>query len=142
MKKKIILALASLAFLFSVYYYWQNRYVELRPVVPRQDLHRSIFFYETFHNQLFKIADSSEIPRYYYKNIQYVLKRQCQDYIVKNGVIYIKYKYMNDMEMIWNHTTKTSNLDWFKSQRDMDSANGDTKEKEELDRIIKGFKQK
>lgn len=139
MKKKIILILGSVAFLFPVYYYWQNRYVELRPVVPREDLSRPIFFSEIFHNQLFKIADSNEVPRYYYKNIEYVLKRQSQEYIVKNGVIYIKYKYMNDMEMIWNHTTKASNLEWFISQRDMDSMNGDVKKKEELYRIIKGF---
>jgi len=139
-KKKIYITLGAVTLLFSVYYYWQNRYVELRPVVQRKDLHRPILFSETFHNQLFKIANSNEVPRYYYKNIKYVLNRESQDYIVKNGVIYIKYKYMNDIEMIWNYTTKTSNLDWFKSQKEMDSINGDAKSKEELYRIIKGFR--
>ncbi|MBE8724412.1 hypothetical protein [Flavobacterium hungaricum] len=139
MKKYILIIVTGAIFLFSVNYYWQNRYVELRPVVPREDLHRPIFFSEIFHNQLFKNANLNEVPRYYYKNMKYVLDRESQEYILKNGVIYIKYKYMNDMEMIWNYTTKTSNLDWFKSQRDMDSINGDIKNKEELDRIIKGF---
>jgi len=140
MKKKIYIVLAILIILFSVYYYWQNRYVELRPVLVNEDLREPALFSETFHNQLFKIAKPNEIPPNFYKNIKWVLQRENQDYIVKNGVIYIRYKYMNDYEMIWNHTTKTNNLEWFKSQRSMDSINGEDNNTEELDRIIKGFR--
>jgi len=136
-KKKIWIAVASVALLFLVYYYWQNRYVKLYPVVPNEILQRPMFFSEIFHNQLFKFADPNEVPKYYYKNIKYVLDRECQEYIVKNGEIYIKYKYMHDMELIWNYTTKTSNLEWFKSQREMDSINGDIEKQKELDCIIK-----
>lgn len=140
MKKKTLIFLITFAILFSAYYYWQNRYVELRPVIVNEDLREPILFQETFHNQLFKIAKTNEIPSNFYKNIQWVLQREHQEYIVKNGVIYIKYKYMNDYEMIWNHTTKTNNLEWFKSQRSMDSINGENKNTKELDRIIKGFR--
>ena len=139
MKKKIGIALASVALLFSAYYYWLNRYVKLRPVVPDEILQRPVLFSETFHNQLFKFADSTEVPKYYYKNIKYVLDRENQEYSVKNGEIYIKYKYMHDMELIWNYTTKTSNIEWFKSQREMDSINGDLDKQKELDSIIKKF---
>jgi virulence-associated protein VapD len=137
---KTYIGLAILIILFSVYYHWQNRYVELRPVLVNEVLHRPIFFSETFHNQLFKIAKPNEIPPNFYKNIKWVLEREHQEYIVKNGVIYIRYKYMNDYEMIWNHTTKTNNLEWFKLKREMDSINGDYESKEKLDRIIKGFR--
>jgi hypothetical protein len=68
------------------------------------------------------------------------LEREHQEYIVKNGLIYIRYKYMNDYEMIWNHTIKTNNLEWFKSQRRMDSINGNYESKEKLDSIINGFR--
>jgi len=139
MKKKIYIGLAILIVLFSGYYYWQNRYVELRPVLVNQVLHRPVLFSETFHNQLFKIAKPNEIPPNFYKNIKWVLQREHQEYIVKNGVIYIKYKYMNDYEMIWNHTIKTNDLEWFKSQRSMDSINGDYESKEKLDSIINGL---
>jgi virulence-associated protein VapD len=139
MKKKIYITLITLVLLFSAYYYWENRYVELRPVLVNEDLREPVLFSETFHNQLFKIAKTNEIPPNFYKNIKWVLEREHQEYIVKNGVIYIRYKYMNDYEMIWNHTTKTNNLEWFKSQRKMDSINGDYESKEKLDSIIKGF---
>lgn len=140
MKKRIYIGLVSLIILFSIYYYWQNRYVELRPVLVNEVLHRPILFSEIFHNQLFRIAKPNEIPPNFYKNIKWVLEREHQEYIVKNGVIYIRYKYMNDYEMIWNHTTKTNNLEWFKSQRRMDSINGDYESQEKLDSIIKGFR--
>ena len=123
--KKYICVVIVLILLLCVYYYWQNRYVELRPVIVNEDLRETVLFSETFHNQLFKIAKPNEIPPNFYKNIKWVLEREHQEYIVKNGVIYIRYKYMNDYEMIWNHTTKTNNLEWFKSQRRMDSINGD-----------------
>lgn len=140
MKKKILIIFFTFAFLFSVYYYWQNRYVELRPIIVNEDLREPILFPEKFHNQLFKIAKTNEIPPNFYKNIKWVLQREHQEHIVKNGVIYIKYKYMNDYEMIWNHTNKTNNLEWFKSQRSMDSINGENKNTKELDRIIKEFR--
>ena len=139
MKKKTLIFLITFAILFSAYYYWQNRYVELRPVIVNEDLREPILFPEIFHNQLFKIAKTNEISPNFYKNIKWVLQREHQEYIVKNGAIYIKYKYMNDYEMIWNHTNKTNNLEWFKSQRSMDSINGENKNIKELDRIIKEF---
>lgn len=140
MKKYIIIILTSFIFLFSVNYYWQNRYVKLRPVVPNEVLHRPVFFSNIFHNQLFRIANPNEVSQNYYKNIRYVLDRSGQKYIVKSGDIYIKCKYMNDMELIWNYTTRATDPAWFKLKREMDSINGDTKNKNELDRIINGFK--
>jgi virulence-associated protein VapD len=130
----------SLIIVFSIYYYWQNRYVELRPILVNEVLHKPILLSETFHNQLFRIAKPNEIPPNFYKNIKWVLEREHQEYIVKNGLIYIRYKYMNDYEMIWNHTIKTNNLEWFKSQRRMDSINGNYESKEKLDSIINGFR--
>ncbi|WP_294965639.1 hypothetical protein [uncultured Flavobacterium sp.] len=142
MKKYIYLALASVILLFTAYYCWENSYVELHPVVVNEVLHRPVFFSEIFHNQLFKIAETHEVPKYYYKNIKYVLDRESQEYTLKNGEIYIKKKYMNDMELIWNYTTKTSNIEWFKSQKEMDSINGDIESLKELDSIIKNFRYK
>jgi hypothetical protein len=140
MKKKIGIVLTSVVLLFLVYYYWENRYVELRPVVPEEILNRPVFFPETFHNQLFKFAEPNEVPKYYYKNIKYVLDRSGQEYIVKDGDIYIKYKYMHDMELIWNYTTRTTNPTWFNLKREMDSINGDTENLKELDSIIKNLR--
>ncbi|MDW8848607.1 hypothetical protein SD960_00780 [Flavobacterium sp. MMLR14_040] len=140
MKKKIYIGLVSLIIVFPIYYYWQNRYVELRPVLVNEVLHKPILLSETFHNQLFRIAKPNEIPPNFYKNIKWVLQREHQEYIVKNGLIYIRYKYMNDYEMIWNHTIKTNNLEWFKSQRRMDSINANYQSKEKLDSIINGFR--
>lgn len=137
MKKKIYIFSLILIILCSVYYYWQNRYVKLLPVLVNEDLRRPVLFSETFHNQLFKFAKPNEISPNYYKNIKYVLDRSRQEYIIKNGEIYIKYKYMHDMELIWNYTTRTTNPTWFKLKREMDSMNGDNKEKEKLDSIIK-----
>ncbi|WP_428230411.1 hypothetical protein [Flavobacterium sp.] len=137
MKKKIYIFSLILIILCSVYYYWQNRYVKLLPVLVNEDLRGPVLFSETFHNQLFKFAKPNEISPNYYKNIKYVLDRSRQEYIIKNGEIYIKYKYMHDMELIWNYTTRTTNPTWFKLKREMDSMNGDNKEKEKLDSIIK-----
>ncbi len=139
MKKKIYIALIILTLLFSVNYYWQNRYVKLRPVVPNEVLHRPVFFSNLFNNQLFRIANPNEVSQNYYKNIRYVLDRSGQKYIVKSGDIYIKYQYMNDMELIWNYTKRATDPAWFKLKREMDSINGDAKNKNELDRIINGF---
>ncbi|OXG08287.1 hypothetical protein BC749_104346 [Flavobacterium araucananum] len=139
MKKYIYIALVSMVLLFSAYYYWQNRYVKLCPVVVNEDV-GLVFFSETFHNQLFKFAAPNEVPKYYYKNIKYVLDRSGQEYIVKDGDIYIKYKYMHDMELIWNYTTRTTNPTWFNLKREMDSINGDTEKQKELDSIIKNLR--
>ena len=119
MKKFIYIILATLIALFSFYYYWQNRYVELRPVIPN-GYDRQIVF---THNQLFKIAEPDEVSPDYYKNIQYVLDRSGVDYIIRDKKIYVKCKVMNDMEMIWNYTTQTTNADWFKRELEMDSIN-------------------
>jgi hypothetical protein len=117
MKKKIYVTLAVLIVLFGTYYYWNNRYVELRPVLSKDEPHPIIIF----QNDFYRIAERNETPPNFYKNIKFVLEREHQDYIVKNGVIYIKYKYMNDLEMIWNHTLKTNDADWLKIKRKEDS---------------------
>ncbi|MFH7017795.1 hypothetical protein [Flavobacterium sp. FlaQc-47] len=120
MKKKIYITLATLIALFAFYYYWENRYVELRPVLKKEYTRQIIIF----QNDFYRIAERNETPPNFYKNIKYVLGRERQEYTVKNGVIYIKYKYMNDLEMIYNHTLKTNDTSWFKGQREMDSING------------------
>jgi len=121
MKRKIYAGLGTLIILLSTYYYWQNRYVELRPVIRKEYTSPLI----VFQNDFYKIADSNEISLNYYKNIKYVMDRSGEDYIIKNGKIYIKYKIMNDMELIWNYTTRSTRPDWFKLKREMDSINGD-----------------
>lgn len=120
MIKKLYVTLAILLVLFSVHYYWQNRYVELRPVLSKDDPHPVLIS----QNDFYRIAERNETPPNFYKNIKYVLGRERQEYTVKNGVIYIKYKYMNDLEMIYNHTLKTNDPSWFKGQKEMDSING------------------
>lgn len=125
MKKKIYIGLGILIVLFSVYYYWQNRYVELRPVILNNDLQRVKGFNRKiilFQNDYYRIAERNETPPNFYKNIRFVLDHQV-DYIVKDGVIYIKYKYMNDLEMIWNYTTKTNDLTWIKQKEEEDRFN-------------------
>ena len=47
---------------------------------------------------------------------------------------------MNDMNLMWNYTTRSTNPSWFKLKREIDSINGDYESKEELNRIIKGFR--
>lgn len=125
MKRKIYSGLVMLVIIVSVYYYTQNSYVELRPVIPNS-YDRQIVLY---HNQLFKFAKPNEIPANYYKNIGYVIKRSGVEHKVINGKIYVKCKEMNDMEMIWNYTTRSTKPSWFKLKRRMDSLNGDDYEK-------------
>lgn len=120
MIKKLYLLLAILLVLFSVYYYWQNRYVELRPVILNDDVQRVKVFNRKiviFQNDFYKIAERDETPPNFYKNIRFVIDHQVEDYIVKGGVIYIRYKYMNDLEMIYNHTLKTNDLTWIKQKK-------------------------
>jgi len=132
MKKKVYIGLAILLVLFSVYYYWENRYVELRPVILNDDVHRFKVFNRKiviFQNDFYRIAERDEIPPNFYKNIRFVLDHQIEDYIVKDGVIYIKYKYMNDLEMIWNYTTKANDLTWIKQKKEEDVFNKNAKMK-------------
>ncbi|MEN2399335.1 hypothetical protein GKZ90_0006075 [Flavobacterium sp. MC2016-06] len=137
MKKKIYIAIIVIILLFASYFYWQNRYVELRPVIlAEEDYTRQIIF---FDNDLYKFAEPNEISPNYYKNIKFVLDRSGQPYIEKNGIIYVRNYYLNDMNLMWNYTTRSTNPAWFKLKREMDSINGDYENKKKLDSIIKGF---
>lgn len=134
-EKKYFIILGIVLFLIASTYYWDNRYVELRPVIANKgDNFRRII---VFQNDLFIVLEPNQAPPNFYKNIKFVLDREHEDYIVKNGVIFIRNKSMRDREMIWNYTTKTNNIEWFKSQREMDSINGDIEKQRELDSIIK-----
>jgi hypothetical protein len=137
MKKKIYIGLATIIILFSAYFYWQNRYVEFRPVIlAEKNYSRQLIF---FDNDLYKFAEPNEISPNYYKNIKFVLDRSGQPYIEKNGIIYVRNHYLNDMNLMWNYTTRSTNPAWFNLKREMDSINGDYESKEKLDSIIKGF---
>jgi len=120
MIKKIFIVLVILIVSFSFYYYWQNRYVELRPVILKE-YDRPIIF---FDNQLYKFAEPNEVPANYYKNIDYVIDRSVKDYIKRDGKIYVRYKLMNDLNLIWNYTLWSTDPEWFKMKREMDSVNG------------------
>lgn len=137
MKKKIYTGVIVIILLFASYFYWQNRYVEFRPVIlAEENYSRQLIF---FDNDLYKFAEPNEISPNYYKNIKFVLDRSGQPYIEKNGIIYVRYHYLNDMNLMWNYTTRSTNPTWLKLKRDMDSINGDYESKEKLDTIIKGF---
>jgi hypothetical protein len=137
MKKKIYIGLATIIILFSAYFYCQNRYVEFRPVIlAEENYSRHLIF---FDNDLYKFAEPNEVSPNYYKNIKFVLDRSGQSYIEKNGIIYVRNHYLNDMNLMWNYTTRSTNPAWFKLKREMDSINGDYESKEKLDSIIKGF---
>lgn len=137
MKKKIYTGIVVIILLFASFFYWQNRYVEFRPVIlaEENDSHQLFFL----NNDLYKFAEPNEISPNYYKNIKFVLDRSGQPYIEKNGIIYVRNHYLNDMNLMWNYTTRSTNPTWFKLKRDMDSINGDYESKEKLDTIIKGF---
>lgn len=126
MKKKVYVTFTILIVLFSIYYYWQNKYVELRPVILNDDVRRIEVFNRKivfFQNDFYRIAERNETPSNFYKNIRFVLDHQIDDYIVINGLVYIKYKYMNDLEMIWNYTNKTNDLTWIKQKQEEDIFN-------------------
>lgn len=110
MKKRIYITLVIAVLVFSAYYYWQNRYVEFKPVFPI-DLGRPLIVFS--QNEFYRIAEPNEIPPDFYINIEPTLKNCGIDYIFKNGVIYAKYKQINDYETIWNYTTKTKDSAWF-----------------------------
>jgi hypothetical protein len=119
MKKKIYITLATLILLLSAYFYWENRYVELKPVIAAEEKYtRQIIF---FDNDLYKFAKPNEISPSYYKNIKWVLDDSRVDYIEKNGVIYVRNKFLNDMNMVWNYTTRATSTKYFKLEREKDS---------------------
>jgi hypothetical protein len=119
MKKKIYIALIALVLLFSGYYYWENRYVELQPVIAAEgEYTRRITF---FDNDLYKFAKPNEISQSYYKNIRWVLDDSRVDYIEENGIIYVRNKFLNDMNMVWNYTNRAISTKYFKIERERDS---------------------
>jgi hypothetical protein len=119
MKKKIYITLATLILLFSAYYYWENRYVEIQPVIlAEREYTRRITF---FDNDLYKFAKPNEISPSYYKNIKWVLNDSRVDYIEENGIIYVRNKFLNDMNMVWNYTTRAISTKYFKQERESDS---------------------
>ncbi|KQB42515.1 hypothetical protein [Flavobacterium aquidurense] len=120
MKKKIFIAVISLIVFYSAYYYWQNRYVELRPVIPAEENYtRQIIF---FDNDLYKFAEPNEISPSYYKNIKWILDGSRVDYIEKNGIIYVRNKFLDDMNMVWNYTTRAISTEYFELEKKRDST--------------------
>ncbi len=83
--------------MFSVYYYWNNRYVKLYPVNLGEDEF---------------VIKTNEIPIDFYKNMKFVLENYGEDYIVKDNVILIKNKKMSDLELIFNYTKKANDSVW------------------------------
>lgn len=119
MKKKIYITLVTLILLLSTYFYWENRYVELKPVISAEEKYtRQLIF---FDNDLYKFAKPSEISPSYYKNIKWVLDDSRVDYIEENGVIYVRNKFLNDMNIVWNYTTRATSTKYFKLEREKDS---------------------
>ncbi|KFF10343.1 hypothetical protein [Flavobacterium hydatis] len=113
MKKKIYIALATLVLLFSGYYYWENRYVELQPVISK-GYNRQIVF---FQNDYFKFAKPNEISPSYYKNIKWILDDSRVDYIEENGIIYVRNKFLDDMNLVWNYTTRAISTEHFELEK-------------------------
>lgn len=111
----LILLLAS----YSGYYYSQNRYVEFRPVIAKEYDRQIIFF----DNDLYKFAEPNEVPPNYYKHLKWVLDRCHVDYLEENGIIYVQNKRFNDMNLMWNYTTRATSSEFFKLEREMDSTN-------------------
>lgn len=109
----------TFALLFSAYFYWENRYVELKPVIlAESEYTRRITF---FDNDLYRFAEPNEISPSYYKNIKWVLNDSRVDYIEKNGIIYVRNKFLNDMDMVWNYSTRAISTKYFKQERESDS---------------------
>ncbi|WP_202703794.1 hypothetical protein [Flavobacterium sp. UGB4466] len=97
MKKKIFLVVVLSIVLFSVYYYWSNKYVNLYPVNLEHEEY---------------IVNTNKIPNDFYKKMELVLNNYNEDYIVKNNIILIKNKKMNDLELIYNYTKKSNDSIW------------------------------
>jgi len=142
MKKKIFTGVVILILVYSAYYYWQNRYVELHPVLIRE-YDRQIILFE---NDYFTFAKPNEISPSYYKNIKWILDDSGVDYIEENGIIYVRNKFFNDMEMVWNYTTRASSTEYFESEKHMDSINLINKKeyvdsrRKKIDSILKAIK--
>ncbi|KAF2332472.1 hypothetical protein [Flavobacterium daemonense] len=137
MKKKIFIVLIVLVLLFSTYYYWQNRYVVVKPIIA-MEYDRQIIL---FDNSYFRFAEPSEISPNFYKHIKFVLSRSAIDYVEENGIIYVRNKFFNDMELAWNYTNRANSVEYFKMEREVDSINL-IYEKEYVDsqkKIIDGY---
>lgn len=121
MKKKIYISIIVIVLLYASYYYWQNRYVELRPVIlAEEDYTRQLVF---FDNNLYKFAKPNEVSPSYYKNIKWVLNKSRVDYIEENGIFYVRNKFLNDMNLVWNYTNRATYSKYFKIEKEMDSIN-------------------
>jgi hypothetical protein len=144
MKKKIYISIIVIVLLYASYYYWQNRYVELRPVILAEENHTPQLIY--FDNDLYKFAKPNEISPSYYKNIRWVLGDTRVDYIEENGIIYVRNKFLNDMNMVWNYTNRATYSKYFKIKREMDSINLIYKmeyvdsQKKRIDSVLKTIK--
>ncbi|SHM61422.1 hypothetical protein [Flavobacterium chilense] len=121
MKKKVCIGGIVLILLLASYFYWQNRYVKLRPVILVQENYtRQLIF---FDNDLYKFAEPNEVSPNYYKSIRWVLTRSGQPYIEENGIIYVRNHYLNDMNLMWNYTMKATSPKFFKQEKETDSIN-------------------
>lgn len=120
-EKKYFIVLGIVLFLIASTYYWDNKYVEFRPVILAEENYtRQLLFCD---NDLYKFAESNEVSPNYYKNIRWVLTRSGQPYIEENGIIYVRNRYLNDMNLMWNYTTRTTSPKFFKLEKEMDSIN-------------------
>lgn len=134
--------MSTLIVLFSVYFYWQNRYVELRPVISK-GYDRQIVF---FQNDYYRFAKPNEISPSYYRNIKWILDDSNVDYIQENRIIYVRNKFFNDMEMVWNYTTRATTTSYFKLKKEMDSISLINKKeyvdsrRKKIDSILKTIK--
>lgn len=124
-KKKIYIGLAILLVLISAYYYWNNRYVELHAVVTNYIVQRPIIF----ESENYKILERDEAPENFYENIRFVLDHMERDYIMEDGIVFIRYKTMNDLDLIWNFTNRTSDSIWLMQKIKEDRHNLDMIEK-------------
>lgn len=97
MKKIVTSIIISSIILFSAYYFWDNRYVRLYPVTIERD------------EFVIKI---DTIPINFYKNMKFVLHNYDEDYIIKDSLILIRHKRMNDLELIYNYTKKAQDSIW------------------------------
>ncbi|OXG08290.1 hypothetical protein BC749_104343 [Flavobacterium araucananum] len=126
--KKINIILGTLIILFSIWYYWNNRYVELHAVAINDIVQRPTIF----ESENYKILEREEAPENFYENIRFVLDHNTanyEDYIVKKGVVYIRYKDMNDLDLIWNFTKRTSDSIWLTQKVKEERRNLDVIEK-------------
>ncbi|MFH7017794.1 hypothetical protein [Flavobacterium sp. FlaQc-47] len=124
MKKKIYLILVTTVVLFTVYY-CENRYVELQAVVTNYIVQRPTIF----ESENYKILERDEAPENFYENIRFVLDHMERDYNMEDGIVFIRYKTMNDLDLIWNFTNRTSDSIWLMQKIKEDRHNLDMIEK-------------